>query len=258
MGRVEGKIALVTGAANGIGFAAARRLCEEGAAVVLADIDDAAGGRAARELDPSERRAMFLHHDVSDEGSWAATLDAVSARFGALHILVNNAYRGIGLSLTAASLEQFQDSCRVTADGVFLGIKSAVPRMGPGASIVNMSSIAAHLGAPRNALYAAAKASVSSLTKSAALELARRGIRVNAVAPGMTRTAALEKYLEVSAGAKTPEAIEAGLRSIAATIPLGRIADPREIANVILFLASDEASFVTGAEFVVDGGSLPQ
>jgi len=258
MGRVEGKVALVTGAANGIGLATARRLFEEGANVVLTDIDDANGQAAAVSLSVDENRAVYLHHDVSDEASWASVLDAVFARFGGLGILVNNAYRGIGLSIGDASLRDFQDSFRVTTDGAFLGVKLAGARMAEGGSIINMSSIAAHMGAPRNPLYAAAKAAVSSLSRSAALDLARRGIRVNAVAPGMTRTAALEKHLEVSTGAKTPEAIEAGLRSIAASIPLKRIADPSEIANVILFLASDEASFVTGAEFVVDGGSLPQ
>lgn len=258
MGRVAGKVALITGAANGIGLAAAERLVEEGAVVVLTDIDEVHGLEAARRLSPDGARAVFLQHDVSDPARWAAVLDETVGRFGGLQILVNNAYRGIGLTIGEASLADFQDSFRVTTDGTFLGIKLAAPRMTRGGSIVNMSSIAAHMGAPRNPLYSAAKASVSSLSRSAALDLASRGIRVNAVAPGMTRTAALEKHLEVSTGAVTPKAVEEGLRRIAATVPLGRVAEPREIANVILFLASDEASFVTGAEFVVDGGSLPQ
>lgn len=258
MGRLAGKIALITGAANGIGLATAARFVEEGARVALGDIDADAGAKAALSLCPKGEQAIFLTHDASDEASWVATLDAVVARFGGLDILVNNAYRGIGLTIGQASLADFQASFRVTVDGTFLGVKLAAPRMTSGGAIVNLSSIAAHMGAPKNPLYSAAKASVSSLSRSAALDLARRGIRVNAVAPGMTRTAALETHMRVSAGVTSPEAMEQAMAAIAATIPLGRIAAPREIANVILFLASDEASFVTGAEFVVDGGSLPQ
>jgi NAD(P)-dependent dehydrogenase (short-subunit alcohol dehydrogenase family) len=258
MGRLADKIALITGAANGIGLATAQRFAEEGAQVVLTDVAEAAGEAAARGIVARGGRALFLVHDASDEAAWTSVLGRIEREFGRLDVLVNNAYRGIGLTISSASLEDFQDNFRVTANGVFLGIKLAAPLMEAGGSIINMSSIAAHMGAPKNPLYSAAKASVSSLTRSAALALARRGVRVNAVAPGLTRTAALERHLEVSEKLATPEAVREAMERLGASVPMGRIAEPEEIANVILFLASDEASFVTGAEFVVDGGSLQQ
>jgi NAD(P)-dependent dehydrogenase (short-subunit alcohol dehydrogenase family) len=258
MGRLAGKVALITGAASGIGLATARRFAAEGAQVVLSDVAEAAGEAAAQGIVATGGKAVFLAHDASDEAAWTAVLSTIERDFGRLDILVNNAYRGIGLTISSASLEDFQDNFSVTANGVFLGIKLAAPLMKAGGSIVNLSSIAAHMGAPRNPLYSAAKASVSSLTRSAALALARRGVRVNAVAPGLTRTAALERHLEVSEKLATRDAVREAMDRLGASVPMGRVAEPAEIANVILFLASDEASFVTGAEFVVDGGSLQQ
>jgi 3(or 17)beta-hydroxysteroid dehydrogenase len=258
MDRVKDKVALVTGAANGIGLATARRLSEEGAVVILSDIAEEEGRASAWDIGADSGRAIFIRHDVAEEASWRSVLGAIIERFGGLQVLVNNAYHGIGLTIAEASLGDFRDNFRVTANGTFLGIKFSAPLLNAGGSIINLSSIAAHMGAPRNPLYSAAKAAVSSLTRSAALDLASRGIRVNAVAPGLTRTAALEMHLAISEKLSTPEEIEKALQRLGRSVPLGRIADPVEIANVILFLASDEASFVTGAEFVVDGGSLPQ
>ena len=257
MGRLEGKIALITGAANGIGLATARRFFEEGASVVLGDVAEAAGEAAARELDPSGERAAFQRHDASSATDWGAALKAALDRFGRLDILVNNAYRGIGQTIANSSLADLNANYEVTTNGAFLGISLAsMPLMQAGGSIVNLSSIAAHVGAPHNVLYSAAKAAVASLSRSAALDLARRGIRVNAVAPGLTRTAGLAEITRIMQGPDAEGDIDQQMNRWVASVPLGRLAEPIEIANVILFLASDEASFVTGAEFVVDGGTL--
>jgi NAD(P)-dependent dehydrogenase (short-subunit alcohol dehydrogenase family) len=257
MGRVEGKVALVTGGANGIGLATARRLCAEGAKVLISDINEAAGEAAVQALKGQGGTAAFVRHDVSREADWNAALAAVE-QLGPLDVLVNNAYAGIGLTLETATPRTFRDNFAVTTNGVFLGLKLAPPRMRAGGSIINLSSIAAHMAAPHNAVYSAAKAAVSSLTKSAALALARQGVRVNAVAPGLTRTDALERHTRISQNLSAPEDIEAAFVKLGRGVPLGRIADPDEIAAVIVFLASDEASFVTGAEFVADGGSILQ
>jgi NAD(P)-dependent dehydrogenase (short-subunit alcohol dehydrogenase family) len=256
MGRLDGKIAVVTGAANGIGRATARRFVEEGAIVVIGDVAEDAGRATTSELDPSGERAVFLRHDVSVEVDWQAVMAVAMDRFGRLDVLVNNAYRGIGQTLAGASLDELNANFAVTTNGAFLGMKFAAPLMQAGGSIVNLSSIAAHVGAPHNVLYSAAKAAVASLSRSAALDLAGRGIRVNAVAPGMTRTAALGEITRIMQRPGAAGDLDQQMERWASSVPLGRLADPVEIANVILFLASDEASFVTGAEFVVDGGAL--
>jgi NAD(P)-dependent dehydrogenase (short-subunit alcohol dehydrogenase family) len=254
--RLEGKTAIVTGAASGIGLSIVRRFAEEGARVALCDVDDARGLAAAEGLRAEGRQVSFFHHDAGDERQWGEVLDQAASEFGKLNILVNNAYAGALFSIASASLDDLAANFRVTANGVFLGMKLAEPTMEDGGAIVNISSIAALRGSPANAVYAAAKSAAGSLSRSAALTFARRGIRVNVVTPGIVQTPSLDSTVVSLFGAGDQTSISAGVARLAASVPLGRAAAPRELANAVLFLASDEASYITGAELVVDGGSM--
>ena len=255
MRQLEGKVAIVTGGASGIGRSVVRRFAEEGARVALCDVDDLNGAAAAEALRSEGHRVAFFHHDAGDEGQWREVLEQVVNQFGKLDILVNNAYAGALFSLASASLDDLVANFRVTTNGVFLGMKLAGPMMGDGGAIVNISSIAALRGSPANTVYAAAKSAAASLSRSAALTFAKRGVRVNVVTPGVVQTPSLDSTVVSLFGARDQAGISAGLARLAASVPLGRIAEPRELANAVLFLASDEASFITGAELVVDGGA---
>jgi 3(or 17)beta-hydroxysteroid dehydrogenase len=235
MGRVQDKVALVTGGASGIGFAVAKLFAEEGATVVLTDHD-----AASRLL------------DVTREDEWVAVTDGVVRDFGRIDILVNNAGVVLFKDIEATTLEEWRDLMAVNLDGVFLGCKHAVRVMkdrGSG-SIVNMSSVAGLIGHGNLAAYCASKGGVRLLTKSVALHCARKGynIRCNSVHPSFAETPMLQSMI---AAARNPEKLAAGF---AAAAPLRRLAQPIEIARMILFLASDESAFTTGAELVVDGG----
>jgi len=247
MGRVQDKIAVVTGAASGIGLATARLLIEEGARVVLADIATEAGQRAAQELGT---RASFRHLDVTQEEQWIATLEATAREHGRIDILVNNAGIGILKDIEATTLEDWRRIMDVNLDGVFLGCKHAVRLMKDtgGGSIVNLSSIA---GIVDLAAYCASKGGVRLLTKSVALHCARKkyNIRCNSVHPSFADTPMVQSTI---ASARDPDKMRANLQAAA---PLGRMAQPVEVARTILFLASDDSTFTTGAEFLVDGGA---
>lgn len=258
MGRLDGKVAIVTGAASGIGLAIVRRFAQEGANVLLADIADGAGEAAAAQARAEGGQVIFAHLDAGDEPSWRALIDATVGRFGKLDILVNNAYAGALFSIRAATLDDFVANFRVTANGVFLGMKLAEPAMSDGGAIVNIGSIAALKGAPSNAVYGAAKSAVRSLSRSAALDFARRGIRVNLVTPGVVQTPSLTSTVQSLFRTNSQAEIDAGLAKMAEGVPLKRIADPAELASAVLFLASDEASFITGADLIVDGGAVLQ
>jgi NAD(P)-dependent dehydrogenase (short-subunit alcohol dehydrogenase family) len=258
MARLEGKVAIVTGGASGIGLAIVRRFAGEGARVVLADIADETGGNAAEKASAEGGRVIFAHLDAGDERSWRTLIDTTVGRFGKLDILVNNAYAGALFSIRAASLDDLVANFRVTANGVFLGMKLAEPAMSEGGAIVNIGSIAALKGAPSNALYGAAKSAVQSLSRSAALDFARRRIRVNVVTPGIVQTPSLISTVQSLFHTNSQAEIDAGLAKMALGVPLKRIADPAEIASAVLFLASDEAAFITGADLVVDGGAVLQ
>lgn len=258
MDRLKGRTALVTGAASGIGLGIVRRFAEEGAAVVITDIAADAGETAAESIRQQGGQALFLPHDAGDEADWRRVVDQTIAAFGKLDVLVNNAYSGAVHSLGDASLEDQLEGFRVTTHGVFLGLKLAAPRMSDGGAIVNISSIAGYRASSGNAVYSAAKSAARALSRAAALDLAPRGIRVNIVAPGVVMTPSLTSTVKTLFKTSSEQGVSAGLERLKATVPLRRIAEPREIANAVLFLVSDEASFITGADLMVDGGAMLQ
>ena len=248
MGRVDGKVALVTGGTSGIGLAAAGLLADEGAKIVLTDLEEPRTGPAAS----LAQRARFHKLDVTRENEWIAVTDAVVSELGRLDILVNSAGVSLLKDIEATTLDEWRHLMAVNLDGTFLGCKHAVRVMKErrGGSIVNMSSVAGLVGAANLAAYSASKGGVRLLTKSVALHCARKGynIRCNSVHPSFAETPMLQSMI---AAARDPRKLEA---SYAKAAPLGRLAKPIEIARTILFLASDESAFTTGAELVVDGG----
>lgn len=249
MGRVGGKVALITGGASGIGFAAATLLLDEGAKVVLTDREQALSAPALTALG---QRASIRSLDVTHEADWIAITNAVAAEFGRIDILVNCAGVVLLKDIEATTLEEWRALMAVNLDGTFLGCKHAVRIMKDrgGGSIVNMSSVAGIIGAGNLAAYSASKGGVRLLTKSVALHCARRGynIRCNSVHPSFVETPMLRSMI---AAARDPKKLEDNFMHAA---PLGRLAQPAEIARTILFLASDESAFTTGAELVIDGG----
>jgi NAD(P)-dependent dehydrogenase (short-subunit alcohol dehydrogenase family) len=246
--RLENKVALITGAAHGMGESAARLFAREGAKVVVADILEREGGEVARSIVSTGGEACFVRLDVSEESGWIEAVRAAVDRYGRLDILVNNA----GVSGALPDLMSTADWDRlvaVNARGTFLGMKYAVPEMqkSGGGSIVNLSSISGFIGQPFVHMgYNAAKGAIRLMTKSAAVQYAKHGIRVNSVHPGVMPP------MRTSVTTADP-ALRAKLLE---SVPLGRAGRPEEAAYAVLFLASDEASYITGTELVVDGGFL--
>jgi 3alpha(or 20beta)-hydroxysteroid dehydrogenase len=241
-GRLQGKVAIVTGAARGQGEAEARLFASEGAKVVLADVLDAEGEAVAKDIGDAAR---YVHTDVSSEDDWAAVI-AAAEEFGPLGVLVNNAAILRFTAIAETALEDYLQVIMVNQVGTFLGMRSAIEPMkrAGGGSIINISSIDG-IGSKNSLVsYSSSKGAVRAMTKTAALELGQFGIRVNSVHPGGVFTPMI--------GDIPKEIFDAGHTQLA----LGRSADPVEIATMVLFLASDEASYCTGGEFVVDGGWL--
>jgi 3alpha(or 20beta)-hydroxysteroid dehydrogenase len=234
--RLAGKVAIVTGAARGLGAAVAEQLAAEGASVVIGDVLDAEGEALARSLGDTVR---FARLDVADESQWAAIVEFTTATFGSVDILVNNAAITDAAPLADYSLAAWQRVLDVNLTGTFLGMRAVVRPMleGGGGSIVNVSSVDGLRGLPGVHAYGASKFGVRGLTKSAAVEFAAHGIRVNSVHPGHVRTPMVD-----------------GAADGFLNIPIDRAAEPVEVSRMICWLASDEASYATGAEFVVDGG----
>ncbi len=243
-GLLAGKVAVVTGAGQGLGLAIARTFVEHGARVVLGDLNTAALDSAVGELGGG-KVALGVRCDVGDSAQ-VAELIAAAETFGGLDVLVNNAGITRDATLRTMTEEQFDDVVRVHLKGCWLGLKHAAPmlRARGGGAVVNMSSIAGKVGNFGQTNYAAAKAGIVGMTKAAAKELARHGVRVNAIQPGIIRTAMTEAMPQEVWDAKTAE------------IPLGRVGEPHEIANVALFLASDLSSYLTGTVTEVTGGRL--
>lgn len=243
MKNLEGKVALITGAARGQGAAEARLFAARGAKVMLCDVLDADGEKTAAAIGTA---AAYLRLDVTDEDSWRAAVEAAVARFGKLNVLVNNA--GIGLlgALKTMSVADYMKTIEINQLGVFLGMRSVAAAMkaAGGGSIINISSIAGLGGAVGGVAYCASKFAVRGMTKVAAMELGPDNIRVNSIHPGGVMTNMLSDAGLTGAGAD----------ALFARTPLGRIAQPEEMATLAAYLASDDSSYSTGSEFVADGG----
>lgn len=257
-GRLEGKIALITGAASGIGKATAERFAREGAKVALTDIDAEKGKKLVDELTKAGHEAFYQNLDVIDQDDWLTVVDTVTTRWGKLDILVNSAGIGRAKGLLDMSYDFWRQTISINLDGTFLGTQAAVGSMKDtgGGAIVNISSVLGFVGMSNISAYAASKGGVRLFTKAAAIECAEKGynVRVNSVHPGYIETPMVMRRFDKIADAER-EAEETRLKK---SHPLGRLGKPEEIASMILYLASDEAAFVTGAEFVADGGYLAQ
>jgi NAD(P)-dependent dehydrogenase (short-subunit alcohol dehydrogenase family) len=257
MGRLDGKVALVTGGASGIGRGCVERLAEEGALVVATDIQDNLGAEVAAGVKKAGGRAEYLHHDVTDEDQWASVIARIKADHGRLDFLVNNAGIGIGGSILEMTLADWRRQTAINLDGVFLGVKHSIPLMresGDGGSIVNISSVAGLKGSAMLAGYCATKGGVRLFTKAVAMECAnaKDGIRVNSVHPGLIETPIwLTVGQAVNPLANAPPDLDA-MSQLA--VPLGVKGWPLDIANGVLWLCSDESRYVTGQELVIDGG----
>lgn len=250
-GRVAGRVALVTGAAMGLGAETARRLAAEGAVVMLTDVADEAADAVVRGIRAEGGVAEYRHHDVASEADWEAAVAATREAFGALHILVNNAgVAGAAMPVIGHDLGEWRRILSVNLDGVFLGMRCCGPLIAEsgGGSVINLSSILGKVGLPNAAAYCASKGAVLMLTKAAALEWAPLNIRVNSLHPGFIDTPMVANSVMLSEDGNAMKAM------LVAAHPLGRFGVPREIADAVLFLASDESRFMTGAELVVDGG----
>lgn len=248
-GRLAGKVTLITGAASGIGRATAALFHAEGAKIAATDRNEAGLKALGTDAD------LTLAQDVTDQARWREVVDEVVAAFGRLDILVNSAGVAVLGNIETTTLEDFRKVNAINAEGTFLGCREAVRAMKEsGGSIVNLSSVAGIVGDASSLAYCASKGAVRLMTKSAALHCARSGynIRVNSVHPSFAET---PMVLEGIARARDPERVRAGLMRAA---PMGRMGKPEEVANTLLFLASDESSFITGAEFMVDGGLTAQ
>lgn len=247
-GRLAGKVALISGGARGQGEAEARLFVKEGAAVVLGDILSAEGEKVAADIRAGGGQATFIKLDVTQEADWQQAVDTTTRTYGKLHILVNNAGIFPIEGVEATSMELWNRVVAINQTGVWLGMKAAIPAMrkAGGGSIVNISSIAGLIGSGMATAYHGTKGAVRLITKTAAIEYAKDGIRINSVHPGGVDTVMLDVL--------NPEGKQGATRAH----PLGRLATSQDIAYGVLYLASDEASFVTGAELVIDGGYSAQ
>jgi len=249
MARLSGKVALITGAGSnpGLGYSTALRFAEEGARLVVSDINE----ETLRECEAAVRAAgaevVAFYQDVTSEEGWQEAMNTAISTFGQLDILVNNAGIAIQKTIDELTLADYERQMSVNMTSVFLGTKAAIPHMRKigGGSIVNISSVAGLVGIPRVAAYSTSKGGVRLFSKTIAIECAKDQIRCNSVHPGI-----IETNIQKGSMKDNPEQYEA----IKAAVPLGCMGDPRDVADCVLFLASDEARYVTGTELVVDGG----
>ena len=249
--RLEGKVALISGGARGQGAAEAKLFAGEGAKVVFGDILDDLGKQVEAEIHEVGGEALYIHLDVTNAADWASAVEAAVSRYGRLDVLVNNAGITIRKNVEDTTEEDWDRIMAINAKGVFLGTKQAIPAMreSGGGSIVNISSTAGLVGSPYSgASYAATKGAVRLFTKATAIQYAKEGIRCNSVHPGLLETPMTQDML----------ADAAHREERTQRIPLGRVGTAEDIAYGVLYLASDESSFVTGSELVIDGGATAQ
>ena len=254
--RVAGKVAIVTGGASGIGRACSLRLAEEGATVVVTDIQDELGRSVVAEIESAGGAGEFVHHDVTSEEAWIDVIAGVVARHERLDVLVNNAGIGLGGSILDFTYDDWKKQQAINLDGVFLGTKYSIPPMRDtgGGSIINMSSVAGLKGSPSLAAYNATKGGVRLFTKGVALECAqsRWNVRVNSVHPGIIETPIWETVGAARIrGGDGPIDLD---QMAEVGVPTGVLGQPEDIANGVLFLASDDSSYMTGTELVIDAG----
>ncbi len=251
MRRLDGKVALISGGARGQGATEARMFAREGAKVVLGDVLDEEGKQVEAQINESGGDATYVHLDVTLEGDWRSAVETAVARYGKLDILVNNAGILISKGLEDTTEEDWDRIMGVNAKGVFLGTKQAIPAMrrAGGGSIINISSTAGLVGSPNGSpSYTATKGAVRLFTKATAIQYAKEGIRCNSVHPGPIDTEMIRDTLT------DPARLEQRMERL----PMGRVGKPEDIAYGVLYLASDESSFVTGSELVIDGGTTAQ
>ena len=266
--RLEGKVAFISGGARGMGAAEAKMFAREGAKVAVGDLLEEDGKKVEAEINEAGGEAIFVRLDVTSESDWARAIEATVERFGKLDVLVNNAGVTVFTPADEATAADWDRLIEINAKGVFLGTRAAIPEMrkAGGGSIINISSTSGMVGDEHvHPAYNASKGAVRLLTKSTAIQYAEDGIRANSVHPGSTMTPMSRYFIERSGcGSRGPDSNmarrsdpEAYARALSG-IPLGRYAEPEEIAYGVLYLASDESSYVTGSELVIDGGYTAQ
>ncbi|MFJ7729205.1 SDR family NAD(P)-dependent oxidoreductase [Neobacillus sp. NPDC097160] len=247
MRRLEGKVAIITGAGNGQGAFEAKLFAKEGASVVVTDIDFESASQIVRDIENNHGKAIAVHHDISSELDWIKVVEKTIETFGKIDILVNNAGIHMESAMSEITLAEWSKMIEINLTGTFIGMQTIIPSMkkNGGGSIVNIASIAALRGGSF-AHYSAAKGGVRSLSKTAAIEYARDNIRVNSVYPGLIMTALVTEALEN----------EVTRKNLMEQLPLQRFGKVEDVGYGVLYLASDESSFVTGAELVIDGGTM--
>ncbi|MGG1662310.1 SDR family NAD(P)-dependent oxidoreductase [Brevibacillus sp. NRS-1366] len=251
MARLEGKVAIVTGGGTGIGKTTALRFAKEGAKVIVTDINLDSASQTVAEIKEAGGDAQALAHDVSREEQWEQVVATTVEQYGKIDILFNNAGIYIIKPLAEITLEEWNRLMAINVTGVFLGMKHTMPVMAKqhSGSVINASSIAGLIGAPGHVLYGASKGAVRIMTKDAAIEYARQGVRVNSIHPG---------YIDTGMVAYASETTKHSKAELAQGVPSGRLGTVEDVSNMVLFLASDESGHVTGAEFVIDGGGTAQ
>lgn len=251
MGRVENKVAIVTGGAKGIGRAAAAALAEEGAQVAVTDLDAEAGQKTVEAIRENGGDTAFFEHDVASEADWEQVVADVQQTFGTPDILVNNAGLYHITPIEEETVDDWRQLMDVNVTGVFLGMKHCTPLMreqGQG-SVINLSSVAGLVGLSGHACYGASKGAVRTMTKDAAIELAEAGVRANSIHPA---------YIDTQMADYGAEAQGASKEELDAMHPIGHMGEPEDVAYAVLYLASEESKFVTGTELVLDGGFTAQ
>lgn len=248
--RLEGKVAIITGAGTGIGKSTALRFAKEGAKVVVTDINEASVQQTAEEVKKLGGEALAIRHDVGSEDNWIQVVDEAVKAFGTIDVLFNNAGIYVIKPLFDTTVEDWNRLMNINVTSVFLGMKHVIPVMlkQQRGSVINASSIAGIGGSPNHVLYGASKGAVRTMTKDVAMEFATQGVRVNSIHPGYINTAMVDY-----AAATTHRDKEALGQAVS---PLGRVGNVDEVSNLVLFLASDESSYITGAEMVIDGGAM--